>query len=163
MNDGQIRVGWIGTGVMGAAMCGHLLAAGHPVTVFNRTRERAEGLLEAGAVWALSPAEVAAASDVVFTIVGYPSDVRGVVLGEEGVLAGAPPGSVLVDMTTSEPTLARQISDDYQGKTLQALAVLENSFIFVADLVRAVEIPVVCTFVKPRYRSSSFRLLLSIL
>ena len=84
-----MRVGWIGTGVMGGAMCGHLLAAGHPVTVFNRTRARADALLAAGARWVDSPAAVAAAADVVFTIVGFPADVRAVVLGPGGVLAGA--------------------------------------------------------------------------
>ena len=117
----QARVGWIGTGVMGAAMCGHLLAAGYPVTVFNRTRERAQALLDAGAGWASSPAEVAAASDVVFTIVGFPSDVREVVLGDDGVLAGARPGSVLVDMTTSEPSLAREIAEAARAKQVDAL------------------------------------------
>jgi 3-hydroxyisobutyrate dehydrogenase len=121
VTERQVRVGWIGTGVMGAAMCGHLLAARYPVTVFNRTRERAEGLLDAGAAWASSPAEVAAAADVVFTIVGYPSDVREVVLGEEGVLAGARPRSVLVDMTTSEPSLARELDEAARAKEVDAL------------------------------------------
>jgi 3-hydroxyisobutyrate dehydrogenase len=103
------RVGWIGTGVMGAAMCGHVLAAGYPVTVTTRTRERAEALLGQGATWAETPADVARASDVVFAIVGYPADVREVVLGPEGVLAGATAGSAFVDMTTSEPSLAIEI------------------------------------------------------
>jgi 3-hydroxyisobutyrate dehydrogenase len=105
----RTRVGWIGTGVMGLSMCGHLLEAGYPATVHTRTRGRAEPLLERGARWADTPAAVAAVSDVVFTIVGYPVDVREVVLGEEGVLAGARPGSLLVDMTTSEPSLAVEI------------------------------------------------------
>jgi 3-hydroxyisobutyrate dehydrogenase len=109
MHD-EVRIGWIGTGIMGASMCGHLLAAGHPVTVFNRTRARADDLLARGAVWAESPRAVAAASDVVFTMVGYPSDVREVVLGPAGVLAGAAAGGVLVDMSTSEPALAREIA-----------------------------------------------------
>lgn len=103
------RVGWIGTGVMGQSMCGHLIAAGYPTTVFTRTRDRAQPLLDQGASWAGSPAEVAAHSDVVFTIVGYPSDVREVILGERGVLAGARPGMAVVDMTTSEPSLAVEI------------------------------------------------------
>jgi len=102
-------IGWIGTGVMGTSMCGHLLAAGHPVTLSTRTRGRAEPLIDRGAEWADSPAAVAAASDVVFTMVGFPADVREVVLGPEGVLAGAKPGSVLVDTTTSEPSLAQEI------------------------------------------------------
>ena len=105
----NVRVGWIGTGVMGSSMCGHVLGAGHTVTLFTRSRDRAEPLLERGATWADSPAEVAAASDVVFSIVGYPADVRAVILGEHGALSGARAGSLLVDMTTSEPALAVEI------------------------------------------------------
>jgi 3-hydroxyisobutyrate dehydrogenase len=108
---GTTRVGWIGTGVMGLSMCGHLLEAAYPVTVFSRTRERSAPLLERGAVWASTPAEVAAASDVVFTMVGFPADVREVVLGPEGVLVGTEAGMVLVDTTTSEPSLAREIDE----------------------------------------------------
>src|SRR5262245_8220447 len=96
---------------MGASMCGHLIDAGHTATVHNRTREKAEGLLERGATWADTPAEVAAASEVVFTIVGYPHDVRAVILGTDGVIAGAPDGTTLVDMTTSEPSLAVEIHE----------------------------------------------------
>ena len=107
----RLRVGWIGTGVMGASMAGHLLAAGYPVTVTTRTREKAAELEAGGAVWADTPARVAAAADVTLAIVGYPSDVREVFLGDEGVLAGAAPGSTLVDMTTSEPSLAIEIAD----------------------------------------------------
>ena len=105
------RLGWIGTGVMGASMCGHLLTAGYSVTLYSRTRSKATGLLERGAVWADSPREVAAAADVVFTIVGYPRDVREVVLGEAGVLAGAAAGTTIIDMTTSEPSLAVEIAE----------------------------------------------------
>jgi len=104
-----LRIGWIGTGIMGGSMCGHLMTAGHPATVFTRTRASAEPLLARGAVWADSPRAVAAASDVTFTMVGYPADVREVVLGPSGVLAGAVRGTVLVDMTTTEPHLAREI------------------------------------------------------
>jgi 3-hydroxyisobutyrate dehydrogenase len=104
-----MRVGWIGTGVMGTSMCGHLLAAGHEMRVFNRTRASADGLVDAGAIWCDSPAEVASGSEVTFTIVGYPADVRAVVLGPDGVLEGAAEGSIVVDMTTSEPSLAREI------------------------------------------------------
>jgi 3-hydroxyisobutyrate dehydrogenase len=105
------RVGWVGTGVMGLSMCGHLLDAGYPVAVHSRTRGRAKPLLDRGAHWASSPAGVAAESDVVFTMVGFPADVRNVVLGPEGVLSAARPGAVLVDMTTSEPSLAREIDE----------------------------------------------------
>ena len=115
------RVGWIGTGVMGASMCGHLLEAGYPATVHNRTREKAEALLGRGAAWAATPAEVAAASDVVFTIVGYPADVRSVILGPEGVLAGAREGATVVDMTTSEPSLAVEIHEAAQAKGVAAI------------------------------------------
>jgi 3-hydroxyisobutyrate dehydrogenase len=117
----DVRVGWIGTGVMGAAMCGHLVAAGYPTTVFSRTRSAAEPLLEAGAEWRDTPAEVAADADAVFTIVGFPADVRNVILGDNGVLSGARPGTLVVDMTTSEPSLAREIHDAAAAKGIQAL------------------------------------------
>ena len=107
---GKSRIGWIGTGVMGRNMCGHLLDAGFAVTVYSRTRSKAEPLLDHGAEWAESPQEVAAASDVVFSIVGFPNDVRQVILGEQGVLAGTKPGDLLVDMTTSRPSLAIEIA-----------------------------------------------------
>lgn len=106
---GTTRVGWIGTGLMGASMCGHLLAHGYALRVFTRTRARAEALLARGAVWADSPRAVAAGADVVFTMVGSPADVRDVVLGADGVIAGAVPGAIVIDMTTSEPALAREI------------------------------------------------------
>jgi 3-hydroxyisobutyrate dehydrogenase len=105
----QTRIGWIGTGVMGKSMCGHLIAAGFPTTVYSRTREKAEALLAAGASWAATPAEVAERSDVVFTMVGFPQDVRDVYFSETGVLKGARRGALLIDMTTTEPTLAREI------------------------------------------------------
>ncbi len=110
VEPGKTRIGWIGTGVMGASMCGHLIEAGFSATVHNRTRSKAQGLLERGAAWAESPQAVARASDVIFTIVGYPSDVREVILGPQGVLAGCGPGNILVDMTTSEPSLAIEIA-----------------------------------------------------
>ncbi len=116
-----LRVGWIGTGVMGSSMCNHVLDAGHYVTVYTRSRERAEPLLERGAAWADSPAEVAAASDAVFSIVGYPADVRDVILGPDGVLAGAAPGAIVVDMTTSEPALAVEISEAARAKGVEAI------------------------------------------
>ena len=108
---GSTPIGWVGTGVMGSSMCGHLLAGGYAVTVYSRTRERAEPLLQQGATWANSPAELAASSDIVFTMVGYPADVRDVILGDDGVLSTLRPGGVIVDMTTSEPALARELFD----------------------------------------------------
>lgn len=106
---GHTRIGWIGTGVMGRWMCHHLMAQGYPATVYNRSRDKAKALLEAGASWADSPKAAAERSDVVFAIVGFPIDVREVFLGPHGALAGCKAGAVLVDMTTSEPSLAREI------------------------------------------------------
>lgn len=106
---GTTSVGWIGTGVMGRWMCAHVMVKGFDVTVHSRTRDKAEPLLSGGAAWAESPQAVAERSDVVFTMVGFPSDVREVYFGGTGVLAGAKAGSVLVDMTTTEPSLARSI------------------------------------------------------
>jgi len=115
------RLGWIGTGVMGRSMCGHLLAAGYGVAVYSRTRERGEPLLAAGAEWAESPAAAAADADVVFTMVGFPADVREVVLGGDGTLSTARPGTVLVDMTTSEPSLAREIAEAAEAKGVASI------------------------------------------
>ena len=113
---GETRIGWIGTGVMGASMCGHLMSAGFSATVYTRTKERAQSLLDNGASWADSPKQVAENSDLIFSIVGFPADVRSVLLGEEGALAGASAGSVLVDMTTSEPSLAIEIYEAAKAK-----------------------------------------------
>lgn len=107
---GRTRLGWIGTGVMGSSMAGHLQQAGFDLTVYTRSKEKAAALLEAGAQWGDTPGEVAQASDVVFTMVGFPSDLREVVLGKDGVLAKARAGSLLVDMTTSEPSLAIELA-----------------------------------------------------
>lgn len=118
---GRTKVGWIGTGVMGSSMCGHLIAAGYPATVYNRTAEKTKPLAEKGARVAASPREVAQASDVVFTIVGYPRDVREVYLGDQGILAGTKPGTVVVDMTTSEPALAAEIFEAARTKGVHAI------------------------------------------
>jgi 3-hydroxyisobutyrate dehydrogenase len=119
--DDNTRIGWIGTGVMGSAMCSHLVEGGRAVTVFNRTREKAQGLLDSGATWADSPKAVAEASDVIFTIVGFPDDVREVYLGDSGVLAGAQSGTIVVDMTTTVPSLAEEIYDTAKFKDIQAI------------------------------------------
>ncbi|WP_319525496.1 NAD(P)-dependent oxidoreductase [uncultured Desulfosarcina sp.] len=115
------NIGWIGTGVMGLSMCGHLIDAGHRLTVFNRTREKAAPLLDKGAAWAETPEEVARSSDIVFTMVGFPEDVHAVILGKDGVLAGAKPGDTVVDMTTSSPDLAQTIHRQCQEKGVLAL------------------------------------------
>src|SRR5262245_22081421 len=116
-----MRVGWIGLGVMGASMCAHLRRAGHDVTVYTRTAARADACIAIGCVWADSPRAVARASDVVFTMVGFPRDVREVVLGERGVLAGLGAGGILADMTTSEPALAVEIADAARARGAWAL------------------------------------------
>ncbi len=108
---GKQTIAFIGTGVMGASMAGHLLAAGYPVCVYNRTRSKAEGLLEAGAVWKDSPYEAASGADIVITIVGYPSDVEAIYLGERGIVSALAEGAVAIDMTTSSPLLARKIAE----------------------------------------------------
>lgn len=118
---GKTRLGWIGTGVMGRSMCGHLVAAGYPMTIFSRTREKAQPLLDAGAKWAGCPKEVAEGADVVFSIVGNPQDVRSITLGADGTLAGAATGAVLVDMTTSKPALAAEIADAAKKKGVASI------------------------------------------
>ncbi|MFW6037436.1 MAG: NAD(P)-dependent oxidoreductase [Desulfonatronovibrio sp.] len=117
------HIGWIGTGVMGLPMCTHLLRAGYEITVFNRTREKAEPLVKEGAGWADTPREVARASDITFTIVGFPRDVRHVYFDDDGVLAGLKPDGICVDMTTTSPSLAQEISAaaaEKQGFALDA-------------------------------------------
>lgn len=106
-----MQIGWIGTGVMGAAMAGHLLDAGHQLRVFTRTKSKAAALLERGAVWADSPAEAADGADIAVSIVGYPADVEQVHLGETGTLAAGRLPRVIVDMTTSRPSLAEALHD----------------------------------------------------
>jgi len=105
-----VRIGWIGTGVMGEPMCEHLLRAGYALAVYTRTLSKAEPLLEQGARWVDTPSALAAETDVVCTMVGFPEDVRGIYLGSAGVLAQARAGQVFVDFTTSDPTLARELA-----------------------------------------------------
>src|SRR6476619_1033846 len=106
---GKTRVGWIGTGVMGRWMCQHLMDKGYKATVYNRSKDKTKPLTDAGAAFAETPKQVAEQSDVVFAIVGFPKDVREVFLGTQGALAGSKAGTVLIDMTTSEPGLAVDI------------------------------------------------------
>jgi len=121
VEPGTTRIGWIGTGVMGSSMCGHLMTAGFSATVYNRSREKADELVAQGAQWADSPRAVAEQSDIIFTIVGFPADVRTVVLGEDGCLAGGEAGNVLVDMTTSEPSLAVEIAEAAEAKGMHSV------------------------------------------
>lgn len=116
-----MKIGFIGTGVMGASMAGHLMDAGHELTVCNRTRQKAEGLLARGARWADTPAECADGMDAVITIVGYPKDVEEVYLGEKGVLSTARPGAYLIDMTTTSPALWQRIAKEAEQKGLHPL------------------------------------------
>jgi 3-hydroxyisobutyrate dehydrogenase len=115
------RIGWIGTGVMGSSMCGHLLTAGYRVTIHSRTQSKAQPLLDRGAQWAENPRAVAAESDILFTMVGFPQDVRTVYFGETGILAGARAGMILIDMTTTQPSLSRDIAAAASEKCLAAI------------------------------------------
>ena len=115
------KIGFIGTGIMGAAMAGHLLAAGFEVSVYNRTKSKAEGLLSQGAKWCDSPGDCARSQDAVITIVGYPKDVEEVYLGENGILANAKEGAYLIDMTTSSPILAERIFEAAKEKGFHAV------------------------------------------
>ena len=105
------KVAFIGTGIMGAAICGHILDAGYDVTVHNRTKSKAEALLARGAHWADSAADAAREADVVFTMVGYPTDVEDVYLASDGLIRATRKGAYLIDLTTSSPQLARDIHD----------------------------------------------------
>jgi 3-hydroxyisobutyrate dehydrogenase len=105
------RIGFIGAGVMGASMAGHLLAAGHRLSVHTRTRAKAQGLLDAGALWADSPREAAEGADIVISIVGYPEDVESTHLGEHGTLSASTLPGAIIDMTTSRPSLAQRIAE----------------------------------------------------
>lgn len=115
------KIGWVGIGVMGRSMCGHLLSAGHEVKVYTRTKASAESVLAAGAQWCDTPGEVAVGSEFVFTIVGFPADVRSVYLGQDGLVSRAAAGTVLVDMTTSEPALAVEIHAAAAARGVHAL------------------------------------------
>jgi len=118
---GKTRIGWIGTGVMGRWMCEHAMSKGFAATVYNRSRDKAQPLLDKGAKFADTPKAVAEQSDVVFAIVGFPKDVREVFLGSDGALAGSKPGTILVDMTTSEPGLAAEIYAAAKAKGVHSL------------------------------------------
>jgi len=118
---GKTRIGWIGTGVMGRWMCQHAMAKGYTATVYNRSADKLAPLLELGAKAATTPKAVAEQSDIVFAIVGFPTDVRSVFLGADGALAGSKPGTVLVDMTTSEPSLAKEIYEAAKPKGVASL------------------------------------------
>ncbi|WP_368823845.1 NAD(P)-dependent oxidoreductase [Lactiplantibacillus pentosus] len=116
-----MKLGWIGTGVMGAAIVRNLMVAGYEMTVYNRTKRKADDLVANGATWADTPAEVAQNSDVVFTMVGFPSDVEQVYFGHDGIFEGLTAGKTVIDMTTSQPKLAVRIADYATAHGMQAL------------------------------------------
>jgi 3-hydroxyisobutyrate dehydrogenase len=106
---------------MGRPMCSHIIDAGHPVLVYTRTKEKASTLLDMGAVWCESPEKMAGACDIIFTIVGYPEDVEDVYFSQKGIIRNARPGTILVDMSTSRPSLARKIFDEATIRSCHAL------------------------------------------
>ncbi|MCH4824862.1 MAG: NAD(P)-dependent oxidoreductase [Planococcus sp. (in: firmicutes)] len=116
-----MKLGFIGTGVMGNSLVKHLLDDQHEVSIYTRTAQKAKNLIEAGAVLVDSPQKVAETSEVIFTMVGYPSDVEQVYFGEQGLLENAKKGTILVDMTTSQPQLAQRIFEAATEKELYAL------------------------------------------
>ena len=116
-----LSIAFIGTGVMGRSMAGHLQKAGHKLHVYNRTKEKAAALVEAGATWHETAGSAAAEADVVFTIVGFPTDVEATYLGQGGVVERAKPGALLIDMTTSSPALAVRIADAAKKRGLSSL------------------------------------------
>lgn len=116
-----MRIGWIGTGVMGRSMAGHLLAAGHDLHIHSRTKEKAAELIARGAVWHDRAADAARDATVVFMMLGFPDDVRAVAMGPCGVIASLPPGGVLVDCTTSSPALAVELADAARARGCFAL------------------------------------------
>lgn len=118
---GKERIAFIGTGVMGASIIKHLLQNGHEVAVYTRTKEKAEPLIALGASWASSPAEAFKDKDIVLTMVGYPADVEEVYFGENGLFQTAQAGNIVIDMTTSEPTLAKKIYAHAQTLGVEAL------------------------------------------
>jgi len=111
MSTSAKKIGFIGLGVMGASMAGHLRAAGHSLGVYNRTKAKAKALIDAGAIWYDSVAELAAQSDFIFTMVGFPAEVEELYFGEKGLIASARPGTILIDTTTSSPALSKRISE----------------------------------------------------
>lgn len=116
-----MKVGWIGTGIMGLSMAGHIQAEGHDLFVFNRTKKSAETLLVKGAKWCDSPGDVALNSEVVFTIVGFPEDVEEIYFGENGIFSIKGSCKIVVDMTTSQPSLAQRIAHKAADMGIESL------------------------------------------
>ncbi|MBM0066404.1 NAD(P)-dependent oxidoreductase [Alkalicoccobacillus gibsonii] len=121
MKEQKQSIGFIGTGVMGKSMVRNLLRANYPVKVFSRTKLKAEELIQEGAVWHDSPAELVTHCDVLISIVGYPADVEEIYLGADGLIQAAKPGTIFIDMTTSSPKLANDIEDEAKRYHCHAL------------------------------------------
>lgn len=115
------KVGFIGLGVMGKSMAMHILNAGYPLNVYTRTKEKANELLNAGADWKESVSDLAKESDIIITMIGYPQDVEEVYLGENGIIQAAKQGTYVIDMTTSQPALAKKIYEKAAEKKISAL------------------------------------------
>ncbi|AIW29616.1 MULTISPECIES: NAD(P)-dependent oxidoreductase [Bacillus] len=114
-------VGFIGLGVMGNSMASHILEAGYPVLVYTRTKQKAEEILNKGAVWQETVKDLSEKADIIITMVGYPSDVEEIYLGENGILRHAKEGAFVIDMTTSKPSLAKKIAEQAKEKSIHAL------------------------------------------
>ncbi|CUB35807.1 NAD(P)-dependent oxidoreductase [Bacillus amyloliquefaciens] len=114
-------VGFIGLGVMGNSMASHILEAGYPVLVYTRTKQKAEEILNKGAVWQGTVKDLSEKADIIITMVGYPSDVEEIYFGENGILRHAKEGAFVIDMTTSKPSLAKKIAEKAKEKSIHAL------------------------------------------
>ncbi|WP_163103349.1 NAD(P)-dependent oxidoreductase [Peribacillus alkalitolerans] len=121
MDKQNCKIGFIGTGVMGKSMVRNLMKAGFPVSVYSRTKEKADELLKEGAIWSTSPKELAQTMDVIISIVGYPSDVEEIYLGEDGIIHNGRQGLTVIDMTTSKPSLAVKIYEEAKLRGIDSL------------------------------------------
>ncbi|AZN43906.1 NAD(P)-dependent oxidoreductase [Paenibacillus albus] len=121
LNKENTTIGFIGTGVMGKSMAGHLLNAGYSLIVYNRTKSRADELIAQGAVWKDTVAEVVSQANVVITMVGYPQDVEEIYFGQDGIISNAQAGTYVIDMTTSTPSLARRIYAESKNNGIHAV------------------------------------------
>ena len=110
--DKKTKIGWIGTGVMGKSMCSQLMQAGYTCYLFNRTKSKTDELVRKGAIWLDTPREICQYADIIFTMVGFPEDVNMVYYDMDGLFEGIDEGKVLIDMTTTKPSLAEQIAAD---------------------------------------------------
>ncbi|MHA1919524.1 MAG: NAD(P)-dependent oxidoreductase [Promethearchaeota archaeon] len=120
MNEAK-KIGFIGTGIMGNPMCSHLIDAGHELYIYNRSKRKAENLIDKGAIWCESPKNVALKSEIIITIVGFPKDILEIYFNPNGIFEGIKPNTILIDMTTSEPKIAREIFQKAKEKNAFSL------------------------------------------